>query len=102
MRRAYAIQRLVYALAGLRTGASTVEVVHCFLERPAEPVTVTFTQSDRSRLETELEGRAAGIIGGEFGVSPAPHRGLAPVPGRGWLRSWPLAVTRRESPDTLF
>ena len=33
--RAYATQRLVYAVAALRAGASRVEVAHCFLETSA-------------------------------------------------------------------
>ena len=36
--RDYAVQRLLYALAVLRAGAASVEVVHWFLERPQEPV----------------------------------------------------------------
>ena len=34
--RDYAAQRLVYALAGLESGAAVVEVAHCFLRRPAQ------------------------------------------------------------------
>src|SRR5205823_536040 len=41
--REYETQRLIYALAALRDGAPRVEVAHCLLERPAEPVTVVYT-----------------------------------------------------------
>ena len=33
----YSIQRLIYALAALRSGAPTVEVAYCFLEQPDAP-----------------------------------------------------------------
>ncbi|HEY2258677.1 MAG TPA: UvrD-helicase domain-containing protein, partial [Solirubrobacteraceae bacterium] len=56
VRRSYATQRLIYALAALRAGATAVEVIHCFLERPDEPVTATFAGSDLERLEGELGG----------------------------------------------
>ncbi len=103
VRRAYAIQRLVYGLAGLHAGAAVVDVVHCFLERAAEPVVATFTRSDLDRLQADLERRASGVRRNEFPVSPAPHRGLCVgCPAEGGLCSWPLAMTRRESPDTLF
>jgi ATP-dependent exoDNAse (exonuclease V) beta subunit len=101
--RAYGTQRLVYALAALRAGAAAVEVVHCFLERPGEPVAVTFASSDMERLERELEALAEGVVNGRFEVSPAPHRGLcAGCPAEGGLCSWPLELTRRQSPDQLF
>jgi ATP-dependent helicase/nuclease subunit A len=103
VRRVYAIQRLVYALAGLHAGADEVDVVHCFLERPAEPVVASFAASDLDRLQADLERRAAGVMRNEFPVSPAPHRALcAGCPAEGGLCSWPLAMTRRESADTLF
>jgi ATP-dependent helicase/nuclease subunit A len=103
MRRAYGTQRVVYALAALHGGAAEVEVAHCFLERPDDPVTARFTQSDRARLQADLERLAAGVRAGDFPVSPAPHRALcAGCPAEGGLCSWPLAMTRRESPDRLF
>ncbi len=82
--RAYATQRLVYALAGLRAGAAVVEVAYCFLERAAEPVVATFAQPDAGRLQAELEALAAGVlrrrVRGQPGASPGAVRGL---PGRG-------------------
>jgi ATP-dependent exoDNAse (exonuclease V) beta subunit len=101
--RAYGTQRLVYALAALRSGAAVVEVVHCFLERPAETVAATFASSDMGRLEGQLEALADGVVNGRFEVSPTPHRGLcAGCPAEGGLCSWPLEQTRRQSPDQLF
>ena len=48
----YSTQRLVYALAGLRSGAERVEVAHCFLEQPERlAVAVPTTAADAERLE---------------------------------------------------
>jgi ATP-dependent exoDNAse (exonuclease V) beta subunit len=101
--RAYRYQRLVYALAGLRSGATAVEVAHCFLEQPQRPVVATFSGEQAGELEGQLQRLAAGMMQGEFPVSPSPHRGLcAGCPAEGGLCSWPAGMTRRESPDQLF
>jgi hypothetical protein len=93
--RSYRTQQLIYALAALRGGASTVEVVHLFLERPEEPVHAGF--ADATALEREIEALAAGVADGEFPVSETPG---VPVcngcPGEGGLCSWPLEMTRRD------
>jgi hypothetical protein len=100
---AYATQRLIYALAALRAGAAVVEVAHCFLERPDQPVVATFDASQRPALDRELTLLADGVLRGEFEVSPAPHRALcAGCPAEGGLCPWPLESTRRESADRLF
>jgi RecB family exonuclease len=99
----YLVQRLIYALAALRSGARSVEVRHLFLERPNEPATATFEQADADRLERELRGLARGALAGEFRVAEAPHRGLCSgCPGEGGLCSWPTELTRREAADRLF
>ena len=98
--RAYRTQQVVYALAALRAGATTVEVIHVFLERPDQPVTARFT--DRAALERELEALAGGVLAGEFPVSDAPGVDVCNgCPGEGGLCSWPLEMTRRdpEAPD---
>jgi len=85
----YGTQRLIYALAALRSGAPSVEVVHCFLERADEPVSVTFRADDLPRLESELLALAGGVIDGRFEPSDRPHRELcATCPGRAALCSW--------------
>ena len=100
---AYATQRLVYALAALRSGAQEVEIAHWFLERPDLPVTATFSRADARRLERELTGLADGVRQREFPVADAPYRGLCSgCPAEGDLCSWPLELTRRETPDRLF
>jgi ATP-dependent helicase/nuclease subunit A len=86
---AYATQRLIYALAGLRSGAPRVEVAHCFLERPDEPALAGFVASDGDRLEEELLGIARGVVEARFEPTTEPHYELcADCPGRLALCSW--------------
>ena len=81
--RDYAVQRLLYALAALRAGAPRVEVVHALLERPAEPVTATYTAADVPTLERDLLDLAAGPLGGDYRVSrDAAPRAVRDCPGR--------------------
>jgi ATP-dependent helicase/nuclease subunit A len=95
----YADQRIVYALAALRTGAPAVEVVHLLLEAPEAPVAAVYATADAIRLEFELEQAATGLLAGEFPVSANPHRGLcAGCPAAGGLCPWPLELTRRPAP----
>ncbi len=100
----YSTQRLIYALAALRSGAERVEIVHAFLEVPGEPVAATFTRDDAPALERELAELAAGLLRERsFRVSETPHRALCGgCPAEGGLCSWPLEMTRRERPDRLF
>jgi ATP-dependent helicase/nuclease subunit A len=101
--REYQVQRLVYALAALKGGAEEVEVVHTFLEVPEQPVTAVYTRADAEGLERDVAGLAAGVLEGEFKVSPTPHQALCQgCPGEGGLCSWPVELTRRERIDTLF
>jgi ATP-dependent helicase/nuclease subunit A len=99
----YGTQRLVYALAALHAGAEAVEIAYCFLERPDAPVSVTFQRDQMTELQTRLDALGRGVLERRFEVAPAPYRGLcAGCPAQGGLCSWPLEITRRESPDTLF
>ena len=101
--RDYALQRHVYALAGLHAGAATVEVVHCYLERPEAPAHAVFTSGDRAGLDAAVTSLAGGVLSGEFPVTELPHRGVcAGCPAEGGLCSWPEAMTRRAAPDRLF
>ncbi|MEA2481175.1 MAG: ATP-dependent helicase/nuclease subunit, partial [Thermoleophilaceae bacterium] len=85
----YGTQRVVYALAALRAGAERVEVVHLFLERPADPVSVSFAASDAERLEADLRALAGGVVEGRFEPTGDPHRDLCRgCPGRPALCSW--------------
>ena len=78
--RNYETQRLVYALAALRAGAPRVEVAYCLLERPAEPVTTTYTAQDAPELADALQDLAEGLIAprvrGHERAAPRAVRGL--------------------------
>jgi ATP-dependent exoDNAse (exonuclease V) beta subunit len=103
VQRHYGTQRLVYALAALHAGAETVEIAYCFLERPDAPVSVIFERAEMADLQARLDALGRGVVERRFEVAPAPYRGLcAGCPAQGGLCSWPLEMTRRESPDTLF
>lgn len=95
----YATQRRIYALAALRAGAPAVEVIHLFLERPAEPAVARFAQGDVDELEGALRAKAAPLLAGEYPVAAVPHRTLcATCPGRDGLCSYPPELTDRELP----
>jgi ATP-dependent helicase/nuclease subunit A len=100
--REYAIQRELYALALLRGPARTVEVLHWFLERPHEWVSVRFGEDERGALQERLLGRLRLVRERAFAVSDRPHRGLClTCPGRGGLCSWGEAETLREDVDPI-
>jgi ATP-dependent helicase/nuclease subunit A len=103
--REYGLQRLVYALAALRSGAREVEIVHWFLHRPDEPVSARFAADRLQGLESQLSARVEAAVQRGFGVSAEPNwRLCAGCPGRAALCSWPAEMTLREpglaaSPD---
>jgi ATP-dependent helicase/nuclease subunit A len=95
--REYDLQRLLYALAVLRDGAPSVEVVHWFLERPHEPVAVSYGGGERPALEARLSAHVRAARARGFSVSPNPHRGLClTCPGRVGLCSWGERETLQE------
>jgi ATP-dependent helicase/nuclease subunit A len=67
----YGLQRLVYALVCLRSGASEVEVAYQFLESPDDVVSSSFTVGDVGRLEAELSEAIARIRAGDFRPTPS-------------------------------
>ncbi len=67
----YRLQRLVYALACLRTGAEEAEVVYQFLERPDDVVTAAFAAADVPDLEAELSAAIGRIRAGHFRPTPS-------------------------------
>ena len=92
----YGVQRRVYALAALRGGAPRVEVAYAFLERPSEPVGERFEAADADRLEASLGVLAAGLLAGEYPVTPTPHRELCETcPARRALCSYGEEMTLR-------
>ena len=101
--------RLRHPAAGLRAGGAArrrgrrVEVVHCFLERPQEPVMASFASAQTPGARARARALAAGGGPARVRGQPEPHRALcAGCPAEGGLCSWPLSQTRRESPDRLF
>jgi ATP-dependent helicase/nuclease subunit A len=66
----YHLQRLVYALACFRAGASEVEVIYHFLERPDAVVSTVFRIDQVAELEAELSTAIARINAGEFRPTP--------------------------------
>ncbi len=97
----YTTQRLVYALAALRSGAERAEVAYVFLERPDEPVAATYVAADAPELERRLRELASGVTGGRFEPTAAPHRHLcADCPGRPALCSWEPERTLADEPPT--
>ena len=98
----YATQRLVYALAALRSGAERVEVAYCFLEVPDRPVTAAFAPDDVPSLERRLLALAAGVVEGRFEPSETPNRELCHrCPGRPALCRWPLERTLGDPPREI-
>ncbi len=97
--REYAIQRLLYALAVLREGAASVEIVHWFLERPRRGSRRATRRPIERRSKRSLAALLAGAREQRFAVSAHPHRGLClTCPGRGGLCSWREEETLREEP----
>ncbi|MCY4087201.1 MAG: UvrD-helicase domain-containing protein [Actinomycetia bacterium] len=68
--RDYAYQVVVYALAALKAGASTVTTQYVFLDRPEEPVGRTFARDDLAELEGRLSEAIAAIRRAEFRATP--------------------------------
>src|SRR5262249_47740722 len=60
----YRLQRLVYAIGCLRTGADEVEVVYQFLEQPDELVGATFRREELPALEGDPSAAIARIQAG--------------------------------------
>ncbi|MGH3128873.1 MAG: PD-(D/E)XK nuclease family protein, partial [Gaiellaceae bacterium] len=67
----YGLQRLVYALVCLRSGATDVEVAYQFLESPDAVVSTSFTLADTERLEAELSAAISRIRAGDFRPTPS-------------------------------
>jgi len=67
----YRLQRLVYAIACLRSNAAEVEVVYHFLERSDAVVSRAFTIAELPQLELELSDAIARIRAGEFRPTPS-------------------------------
>ncbi|CAB4937289.1 unannotated protein [freshwater metagenome] len=96
--RDYADQRALYALAALRGGAQTVEVVHLYLEHGGA-ASATYAAADIPALEERLAASARPLLAGEFPVAAEPHAALCgECPGRLGLCSWGQDMTSRPAP----
>jgi ATP-dependent exoDNAse (exonuclease V) beta subunit len=99
----YGIQRAAYALAALCDGATEVEVIHAFLQRPDQPASATFRPQDVAALSADLAARAVAIFARDFPVAPNPGPRICDgCPGRGSLCSWPLERTLDVAEGRLF
>ena len=56
----YALQRAIYALAALRSGAPAAEIAFCFLQRPEAPVTRRYGPEDAERSQPRCGRQSAG------------------------------------------
>ena len=96
--RDYSMQRLVYALAWLASGAAAVEVAHCFLRCPEVVLATRYGAGRRAELEALLAARLAPLRSGRFEVSADPNRErCGSCPGRARLCSHEEVMTLREA-----
>jgi ATP-dependent helicase/nuclease subunit A len=96
VRDSYALQRLLYALAALRGGASSVEVIHWFLRLPEQPAPARFERAQEGELEAQLRERLRADGARQLEPSPNPNRVLcAGCPARGGLCGWDPKLTYR-------
>jgi ATP-dependent exoDNAse (exonuclease V) beta subunit len=73
----YAIQRAVYALAASAAlGTDRVRTVHCFLERPEDPVIQEFGPDELAAARERLTGLVEEIASGRFEVTDEPSRAV--------------------------
>jgi ATP-dependent helicase/nuclease subunit A len=97
--RDYSAQQAVYALAALKNGAPEVSVAHCFLERPDQPITASYTRADIPALTERVLALARGMLDDRYPVTDRPHRDLcAECPGRRALCSHPESRTLAPEP----
>jgi hypothetical protein len=95
--RDYSLQRLVYALAGIASGAAVVEVAHCFLRHPEVVLATRYRAGERQRLEATLAERLEPLRAGRFEVSDDPNvERCGSCPGRARLCSHDQSLTLRE------
>jgi RecB family exonuclease len=97
----YRLQRLVYALACFRAGASHVEVVYHFLERPDAIVATRFSADDVTALEAELSEAIARIQGGRFVPTPSDYA-CAGCPALDVVCAGPRLRTTHAPPEAVI
>jgi ATP-dependent helicase/nuclease subunit A len=87
----YALQRAIYALAVLRTGAPAAEIAFCFLERPEETVSRRYAQTDVEWLADEVRAAVGRLRSSSFAAHAGAHCATCPAldrlcPAPGWQR----------------
>jgi ATP-dependent helicase/nuclease subunit A len=87
----YALQRAIYALAALRTGAPAAEIAFCFLERPEETVSRRYAQTDVDWLAAEVRAAIGRLRSSTFTAHAGAHCATCPAldrlcPAPGWPR----------------
>lgn len=85
----YALQRSIYALAALRSGAPAAEIAFCFLERPEAPVTRRFAAEDAGQLAGEVRAAIGRLRASAFVARAGDHCASCPAldrlcPAPGW------------------
>jgi hypothetical protein len=85
----YALQRAIYALAALRSGAPTAEIAFCFLERPEAPVVRRYAALDAESLAGEVQEAIGRLRESRFTVRAGDHCATCPAldrlcPAPGW------------------
>lgn len=100
--RDYSVQRLVYALAALKAGAERVEVVHLFLDRPADPAVAVYEASALTDLEEQLRAVSSDLVNWNFEPTDDPHRELClTCAARPGLCSWDSDRTLSDRASTV-
>lgn len=97
----YGIQREAYALAALssvRGGVrpDEVEVLHLYAERPNEPASRTFKQSEVESIQARLAEQSLALLSGKIEPTNRPWIGVCGgCPAKGTLCNKPLEETDR-------
>jgi ATP-dependent helicase/nuclease subunit A len=87
----YALQRAIYALAALRSGAPAAEIAFCFLSRPEAPVSRRYTAADAESLAAEVREAIGRLRSSPFAARAGDHCATCPAldrlcPAPGWQR----------------
>jgi ATP-dependent exoDNAse (exonuclease V) beta subunit len=77
--QSYGRQVAIYALAVLRSGAPSVEIVYAFLDRPGAVWSRRFDAAEAEGLEDELRSWVAPVADGAFSPVPGPWCGDCPA-----------------------
>jgi ATP-dependent helicase/nuclease subunit A len=85
----YSLQRSIYALAALRSGAPSAEIAFCFLERPEDPVVRLYTAADAEALAGDLRDAIGRLRASTFSARSGDHCAACPAldrlcPAPGW------------------